>query len=50
MSCSYPGGSPEEEEDPAKNSDHQDYQYQDDITCDRRASFTSRGGRIQPLT
>lgn len=50
MLSSHPGGSPEEEEDPTKNNDGQDDQYQDHITCDRQASFMGRGHRIQPAT
>lgn len=50
MLSSHPGGSPEGEEDPTKNNDGQDDQYQDHVTCDRQASFMGRGHRIQPAT
>lgn len=32
VASSHPGGSPQEEENPAKNNDHQDDQDQDHIT------------------
>lgn len=47
---SHPGGSPEEEEDPAKDNDRQDDQHQDHIPWDKRARVIGRGGRIQPST